>query len=168
MYPDKLRSRVHQLYNIEQTTMTDTLAILKHEFPELSNRMNRDRLHSVARMLRLKHGTAPNHPKMANNRKGKRQMSPDIRKELIDAARKLRKKNYRWQAVKAELQLQFPNIKIPTTKTLYNLVRGIKRKTTDTLKQYHISITSPSGSAVNMTVLSSKGVEKIIQYILEV
>jgi len=173
-YPMVLKRRVHQLYYVEDMNMTEAMAILKKEFPRLANRMNGDRLHSVSRMYRKGLGLPPKNP---NRGTGSRKASPGKaaevrstrtkakRKEVIEAARKLRLKNYRWQAIVEELMVQFPGEKIPPAGALSNILRGKKAKTNN---QYHIAITSQNGTVLNMDVSSSKSLETIIKHILEV
>jgi len=171
-YPVTLKDRIHQLYYIEQKPMLEAVAILKTEFPEVANRITTDRMHSTARVVRLKLGLPPKHPEMstAGPRKPKvrtqnKKLISANRKEVIEAARKLRQRNYRWQAVRDELIVQFPGEKIPTAAALSNIAKGNKPQNGN--GQYQITISSSSGAVINATISSKKSFEKIIRDLLE-
>ena len=68
LYPTRMKERVHQLYYIQRNPMPKVLETLKEEFPEFSKRMTIDRMHSVARKMRLKHGLAAKSPKISKAR----------------------------------------------------------------------------------------------------
>jgi len=169
VYPEKLKKRVHQLYYVEGMPMGKVLPILKKEFPKLAKRMTTDRIHSVARIHRQGLDLPPKHRNIANGKKRNKtalSLNGKRRKEIIEAARKLKQKNYRWQAVVDELKLQFPNENIPPAGPLANIIKG--RKPKDGNKQYHVAITGPSGVVLNIDVNSNKSLEQIIRHILEV
>jgi hypothetical protein len=164
-YPEKLALRTHKLYYEQKKTMKDVLKILKKEYPKFAKRMTVDRLHSVARGYRKKKGLAAKNERMSKSHTKKTTTVSSKRKEIIESARKLRQKNYRWQAIVEELKVQFPKEKIPTAAALSNIVRGKKPKNNN--KQYHVSITSPSGVVLNIDISSNKSLEKIVSQLLE-
>jgi hypothetical protein len=168
VYPDKLRARVHQLYYVQKKPMTKVVPILKKEFPSFAKRITTDRMHSVARAERKKKGLKAKNKNMSEGRSKKGSgVNGTKRKEIIEHARKLRQKNYRWQSIVEELKVKFPGEKIPPAGALSNIVKGRKTKSRNSNKTYHVAITSPNGVVLNIDVSSNKSLEKIIAHILE-
>jgi len=163
-YPEKLRERTHELYYLDGKPMRAVLKLLQTEFPTMASRLTTDRLRAVATSVRTQKGLKPKNEAMSRAAK-RRSTKKSSNKEIIEAARKLRQKNYRWKAIKEELQLQFPDENIPTPKVLSNMVKGNKLK--DTTNNFQISISGPSGLVCHINVSSGKSIEKIIKHILE-
>jgi hypothetical protein len=181
-YPQNLRVRVHQLYYIDGKPMTEVIPILKQEFPLYVHRITLDRMHSVARGIRVKldlpakvqrqsEAAKKREARKAAKHKPQKQpkstkhMASAAKEDVIAAARKLRQKKYRWGAIVEELRAQFPDANVPGPGPLANLVKGKKAKSEN--NKYHIAITGPSGVTLNMTVSTQKTWERILQNILE-
>lgn len=163
-YPDSLGELVHQLYYEQRKTMREVLPILKKKYPKYAKRITVDRMQSVARLYRKKKGLPAKNENMSKGQKKRAVLGPQ-RKEIIEEARRLKQKNYRWQAVVEELKVKFPKANIPPAGALSNIVRGKKVKNNN--QTYRLAITAPSGTVINME-LSSKKFDQFLKNLLEV
>lgn len=159
-YPSELRERVHELYYQQEQPMSLVLQTLKKEFPKFSKRFTQDRLRSIAALMRRKHNVPSKHPKRSNA--ARKRYNTQLPKQIIESARKLRQKNYRFQAIVDELKLQFPDKEIPSPRRLKRLLQGNKEEA----KIIRVTLTGPSGAVVTISV-ANKSIEKIIKAILE-
>jgi hypothetical protein len=175
IWPEKVRKKVDELYNHGSKTMPQVIKILEKEFPKLAKRMTPQRLHSVARQVRLQNGTKPKH-KSKNKKKKKskkasiskwRSMGKDKREEVLAVARKLRNAGYRWGAIVDDLKVKFPHYGLPTPGNLAMIIKGRKAKNTNS-NEYTITIETEAGTTKVSTTIPARKAKKLINELLEI